>query len=254
MLPIYVKEVPPGEYLARVAVYPLGEERPVLTETRRFGVSRGKPWLAAGLLAILLCGGLYSMAILGLLKPLLSGFGLRALTLVSLAGAVAFGLDFLGGLLSNILYALLGPFNILVGGLITEVVHYAVFTAVFVLIPRPGFATLSGLLHYLMGTVLFGGLRATDPFFVGFRLLTLETFLLLFRAYRRPSGGRTVLALGLADALNTLASLILHMTFYRLFFPVWYLWLSILVKGFLYTLFGAFLGARIGRHLRDMER
>ena len=254
VLPIYVKEVPPGEYLARVTVYPLGEEIPVLREARRFGVSRGKPWLAAGLLVILLCGGLYSVAVLGLLKPLLSGFGLRALALVSLAGAVAFGLDFLGGLLSNVLYALLGPFNILVGGLITEVVHYAVFTAVLVLVPRPGFATLSGLLHYLMGTVLFGGLRATDPFFVGFRLLTLEAFLLLFRAYRRPSGGRTVLALGLADALNTLASLILHMTFYRLFFPVWYLWLSILVKGFLYTLFGAFLGARVGRHLRGMER
>jgi len=167
---------------------------------------------------------------------------------------VAFGLDFLGGLLSNILYALLGPFNILVGGLVTEVIHYTVFTAVFLLVPRPGFAILSGLLHYLMGLVLFGGLRATDPFFLGSRLLVLEAFLCLFRTHSRPSGWRTPVALSLADALNTLASLIIHMTFYRLFFPGWYLWLSIVVKGFFYTLIGARIGVRLGRTLLAAER
>lgn len=254
VLPIYARKVPPGEYLALIRVYPLGEKTPILLKTRRIGLTRGSPKLAAGLLLILLAGGTYSLIVFLGLRRLLSGFRLRELSLVALSGAVGFGLDFLGGVLSNILYALLGPFNILVGGLITEVVHYAVFTAVFVLVPRPGFATLSGLLHYLMGTVLFGGLRATDPFFVGFRLLTLETALWIFRVYAHPEGRRTILALGLADALSTLSSLVLHMTFYRLFFPEWYLWLSLLVKGFLYTLVGAALGVRLGLHLREMER
>jgi hypothetical protein len=237
VLPVYA-EVPSGEYLARVEIYPLGGREPVLIKERRIGVTRGKPWLAAGLLVIMGSGLLFSLGLLFGHRHLLKRFRTRELCLISLSGAVAFGLDFLGGLLSNILYALLGPFNVLVGGLITEVIHYAVFTAIFVLVPKPGFATLSCLLHYLMGLLLYGGIRATDPFFVGSRILTLEALLLLFAVYRKPISWRTVLALSLADALQTLSSLILHMTFYRLFFPVWYLWLSILVKGFLYTLFG----------------
>lgn len=254
VLPIYMEGVSPGEYVARVEVYPLGEEKPLFVKERQIGVTRGSPRLATGLLIILTTGLLYSGAIFLALRRLLSGFNLRELSLVALAGAVAFGLDFLGGLLSNILYAFLGPFNILVGGLVTEVVHYAVFTAVLAMVPKPGFATLSGLLHYLMGLTLFGGLRATDPFFLGARLFVLEACLFLFRGYHRPWSGRTILALGIADAINTLSSLVLHMTFYRLFFPGWYLWLSLLVKGFLYTLIGAWIGARMGKHLLGMER
>lgn len=254
VLPIYLQGVSPGEYLLRVEVSLLGEKRPLLVQTRRIGVSRGGFFLAAGLLAILILGGLFALGVLFGLRRLLGLFTLRELSLVALAGAVAFGLDFLGGLLSNILYALLGPFNILVGGLVTEVIHYTVFTAVFLLVPRPGFAILSGLLQYLMGLSLFGGLRATDPFFLGSRLLVLEAFLCLFRTHSRPSGWRTPVALSLADALNTLASLIIHMTFYRLFFPGWYLWLSIVVKGFFYTLIGARIGVRLGRTLLAAER
>jgi len=254
ILPIYINGVSAGEYVVWVAVYPLGEKTPIFIKERRIGVTRGSPWLAVGLLIILVTGALYSGAVLVGLRRFLSGFSLRELSLIALAGAVAFGLDFLGGLLSTVLYAFLGPFNILVGGLITEVVHYAVFTAVLVLVPKPGFATLSGLLHYLMSLTLFGDLRATDPFFVGTKLLVLETSLFIVRTYRKPWGRQTVLALAIADGVNTLTSLILYMTFYRLFFPVWYLWLSLLVKGFLYTLLGAWIGARIGKHLLKIER
>ncbi|MBX6422949.1 hypothetical protein [Thermosulfurimonas sp. F29] len=254
VLPVYVRDVPPGEYRVRVKVRVLGEKHPFLVRERRIGVTRGSTALAAGLLLIMGSGLAFTLVLIFRLRALLAAFSLRELSLVALSGAVAFGLDFLGGLASTVLYAILGPFNILVGGLITEVVHYLVFTAVFILVPKPGFATLSGLLHYLMGTILFGGLRATDPFFLGARLLALETALLLFRAYGNPSGTRTAVALAFADAANTLSSLVLHMAFYRLFFPGWYLWLSVTVKGFLYTLMGSLLGLRLGRTLREIER
>ncbi len=254
VLPIYIRGISPGEYLAEVKVFPLGEKEPILVKTRRIGVTCGSPLLAAGLLTIIFIGIIYTSVILLRLKHIVSYFSLRELTLIALAGAVAFGLDFLGGLMSNILYALLGPFNILIGGLITEIIHYAVFTAVLILVPKPGFATLSGLLHYLMGLVLFGGLRATDPFFLGTRLFILEICLFLFQIYKKPLSWRTIIALSLADALHTVSSLVLHMTFYRLFFPDWYLWLSILIKGFLYTFIGAYLGVYMGKYLLEIER
>ncbi|WP_022852487.1 hypothetical protein [Thermodesulfatator atlanticus] len=253
VLPIY-GEAKPGEYLFRIKVYPLGEKDPVLVEERLVGVTQGKPWLAASLLVIMACGLLFSLYVILGHRRLLKGFSMRELSLMALAGAVAFGLDFLGGTISNILYALLGPFNVLVGGLITEIIHYAVFTAIFVLVPKPGFATLTALIHYLMGVVLYGGMRATDPFFLGAKVLVLEAALFLFLCYKKPQGLRTVIALSVADAVQTFSSLVLHMTFYRLFFPDWYLVLSIGIKGFLYTLFGAALGLKIGGYLKELER
>jgi hypothetical protein len=254
VLPVYVNGVSPGEYRFRVSVQALGEERPFLTKEKRVGLTRGSAALAAGLLLILASGLSYSLFLALGLRRILARFALRELTLVALAGAVAFGLDFLGGMLSNVFYALLGPFNILIGGLVTEVVHYLVFTAVLLLVPKPGFPTLTGLLHYLMNLVLFGGFRATDPFFLGTNLLVLEGALWLGRCWPGLPALRTVLSLSLADALNILVSLVLHMTLYRLYFPVWYLWLAIWGKGFLYTLIGASLGLRLGRLLLEGER
>ncbi|OAG27757.1 hypothetical protein [Thermodesulfatator autotrophicus] len=253
VLPVFA-EIKPGEYLARIEVYPLGEKKPVLVKERLIGVTRGKPWLAASLFVILFCGLTISLGFLVAHQRVLRHFRVRELCLIALSGAVAFGLDFLGGMLSNIFHAILGPFNVLVGGLITEVTHYVVFTAIFSLVPKPGFVTLSYLMNYLMGLLLYGGMRATDPFFVGANIFFMEAMLLLLLVYQKPVGLRLVLALALADALQTFSSLVLHMTFYRLYFPDWYIWLSVGVKGFLYTLIGAGLGLKIGKLLREMER
>jgi len=257
VLPIFLDEtVAPGEYLARVEIFPFGSTKPILVREKRIGVVRGNVALSAALLLVLVLGLGYSAGLLLGLKRLVARFRLRDLTLIALTGAVGFGLDFLGGVASNILHAFLGPFNVLVGGLVTEVAHYLVLTAVLYLLSRPGVVTLSGLITYLMGGFLFGGFRITDPFFVGARLFVLEFFLFVFRAYARDRAGaaRLVLALSLADAVNTAISLLLHMTFYRLFFPGWFILLSVGVKGFLYTLIGAILGVRVGRLLLRVER
>ncbi len=257
VLPIFLdKDIPPGEYQAVVEVYPFGSAKPILILRRHIGVVRGKVSLSLALLVVLIVGSGYSLFILLSLKKIIQRFRLRELTLIALTGAVGFGLDFLGGVASNILYALFGPFNILVGGLVTEVAHYLVLTAVLYLIPQTGVITLSGIITYLMGGFLFGGFRITDPFFVGTRLFVLELALLLFGTVGkgRPSVWPLVLALSLADAVNTAVSLLLHMTFFRLFFPGWYILLSLVVKGFIYTFIGAYLGARVGKVLLRVER
>lgn len=257
VLPIFLdKGIPPGEYQAVVTVYPFGSKKPILIFRRHIGVVRGKVSLSLALLVVLILGSGYSLFVLLNLKRMIRRFRLRELTLIALTGAVGFGLDFLGGVASNILYALFGPFNILVGGLVTEVAHYLVLTAVLYLIPQTGVITLSGVITYLMGGFLFGGFRITDPFFVGTRLFVLEMALILFGTvgHGRPSVWPLVLALSLADAINTAVSLLLHMTFFRLFFPGWYILLSLVVKGFIYTLIGAYLGARVGKILIRVER
>ncbi len=199
----------------------------------------------------------YSLFLLVAIKGYFSRFNVRSLVLISLMGAVGFGLDFLGGLASNVLYALLGPFNILVGGLITEISHYLVLSAILYLIPRPGTVTLSGLVTYLMGGILMGGFGVTDAVFVGSRLAYQEGLLFLVGATRAsgpPSRIRLALSLSLADALSTASSLVLHATFYRLFFPPWYIGLAVVVKGFFYTFLGVSLGVPFGKVLRRIER
>ncbi len=254
VLPIFVsQEISSGEYLARVEIYAFGAKKPLLVREKRFGVVRGSPIVSEALLLILIFGGSYTIFLLLRIKYWLEKFPLRELTLLALTGAVGFGLDFLGGLLSNVLYAFLGPFNILVGGLITEIAHYLVLTAVLWLLPRPAVVTISGIITYFMGCILFGGFRFTDPFFLGARLLVLEVFVYLANKARYRAKA-LIFALAVADALNTAISLLLHMAFYRLFFPSWYIWLSVLVKGFLYTLLGAFLGVQTGKLLQKVER
>ncbi len=257
VLPIFLDQtVSPGEYLARIEVYRFGSLKPLLVREKRIGVVRGNVALSAALLVVLCLGLGYSTYLILGLKSLIARFRLKELSLLALTGAVGFGFDFLGGIASNVLYAFLGPFNVLVGGLVTEVAHYLILTAVLYLVPRPGVVTLSGLITYLMGGFLFGGFRFTDPVFVGVRLLVLEFFLLVLGAYgpSRPRALRLVLALSLADATNTAISLLLHMTFYRLFFPGWFVTLSVGVKGFLYTLIGATFGVRLGKLLLRVER
>ncbi len=257
ILPIYLdKTVPPGEYLRRVTVTTLGQETPLLSLEAPLGVVRGSSFFTAALMVVIVVGVGYSLSLLFLLRRYLARFNLRSLVLISLMGAVGFGLDFLGGLISNVLYGLLGPFNILVGGLITETTHYLVLSAIIYLLPFPGTVTLAGLITYLMGGVLMGGFGVTDAVFVGSRLAYQEGFLLTFGVTRGSQPRRLPLALSLslADAFSTASSLVLHATFYRLFFPLWYVALAVVVKGFLYTFLGVLWGIPFGRVLRRVER
>ncbi len=254
VMPIYINDVAPGEYLVELKVSIFGEKKEIFRKTKKIGVTKGSWGWGVALLVILATGLAYFVFFSTNLSRILRKFDTRELSLISLAGSLSFALDFLGGTLSNILYAFLGPFNVLVGGLVTEVVHYGVFCAIFFLIPKPGFVTLSGILHYLMSVVIFGGLKITDPFFVGARLFFTETSLLFFRCYGNSlRERRTALALSVADALNTASSLLLHTVFYRLYFPFWYIVLSVTVKGFFYTFLGAVFGIKIGKRLTLVE-
>ncbi len=261
VLPLYVRpETSEGTYLRRIEIKPLGSDRTLKRLEAPLGVVRSNfafaGWvLGAGALSL---GWL--AASLVLYRRMVASLGIRVLVLLSLLGSLQFCLQFMGGLVSMVFYALLGPFNCLVGGLLTEVMTYLLVTSILFLVPRVGAMTLAGLVTYVMGGVLFGSFGLTDVVFVGSSIAFRETLLLAFGVTRLgPPGAKPpnlvamMLALGLADAAGTFTSLALQAVFYRLFFAQWYIFLQVVVTGFVYTAIGVYLGRSLGMSLRRVH-
>jgi hypothetical protein len=134
-------------------------------------------------------------------------------------------------------------------------------TSILLLVPRVGAMTLAGLVTYVMGGVLFGSFGLTDVLFVGSAIAFREILLFGFGVTRLgPPGPKPpklvpmMLALGLADAASTFTSLALQALFYRLFFAEWYIFLQVVVTGFLYTALGVYLGRSLGISLRRVHQ
>lgn len=193
-------------------------------------------------------------------KKLVKSLGVKVLVLLSLLGSLQFCLSFISGIVSSISYALLGPFNCLVGGLFSEVMLYLIITSILYLVPRVGALTISSLISYIMGGIMFGSFGVTDILFTGSSIAFGEIFLLLFGVTRfKPDHSNSIrliplmLALGLSDAASTYSSLILNSVFYRLFFADWYFILQVGITGFFYTLIGVYLGKSLGKSLRKVQ-
>jgi hypothetical protein len=261
VLPVFLTpEVPAGTYLRRITITPLGSDKVLQTFEADLGVTRSRPLLTLWVLGITLLSLAWAIATALLYRRLVESLGVRLLVLLSLFGSLQFCLNFLGGLISCVLYAFLGPFNCLIGGLFTEVMTALLVTSTLYLVPRVGAMTLAGIVTYLMGGILFGSFAATDLLFVGSGIAFRELFLWCFQVTsfetRResiPKGAPMILALSLADAATIFTSLALQSVFYRLFFANWYIVLQVTITGFLYTAMGVYLGQPLGRSLRRVH-
>ncbi len=261
-LPVYVRaETPEGTYLRRIKIKPLGSDRTLEVLEAPLGVVRSDLLFSGWLLGATVLSLAWLAATLVLYRRMVESLGIRVLVLLALLGSLQFCLQFMGGLVSMVFYALLGPFNCLVGGLLTEVMTYLLVTSILFLVPRVGAMTLAGLVTYVMGGVLFGSFGLTDVIFVGSSIAFRETLLLAFGVTRFTSARAKpprllpmMLALGLADAAGTFTSLALQAVFYRLFFAGWYVFLQVAVTGFFYTAIGVYLGKSLGMSLRRVHQ
>ena len=261
-LPVYVRaETPEGTYLRRIEIKPLGSDRTLEVLEAPLGVVRSDLVFSGWVLGAAVLSLAWLGATLVLYRRIVESLGIRVLVLLALLGSLQFCLQFMGGLVSMVFYALLGPFNCLVGGLLTEVMTYLLVTSILFLVPRVGAMTLAGLVTYVMGAVLFGSFGLTDVIFVGSSIAFRETLLLAFGVTRfgpgrakPPSLLAMMLALGLADAAGTFTSLALQAVFYRLFFANWYVFLQVVVTGFAYTAIGVYLGRSLGISLRKVQQ
>jgi hypothetical protein len=261
VLPVYVRpQTPEGTYLRRIAIQPLGSDRTLEVLEAPLGVVRTNLMFSGWVLGVAVLSVAWLAATAVLYRRIVASLGIRVLVLLALLGSLQFCLQFAGGLVSMAFYALLGPFNCLVGGLLTEVMTYLLVTSILFLVPRVGAMTLAGLVTYVMGGVLFGSFGLTDVIFVGSSIAFRETLLWGFGVTRfgplgvkPPNVVAMMLALGLADAGSTFTSLALQAVFYRLFFADWYIFLQVVVTGFVYTAIGVYLGKSLGASLRKVH-
>ncbi len=260
VLPVYVaKDTPAGTYNRRVTITPLGSNRVIKTLESPINVIRSNPlftaWMALTTILSLLWGGIIFI----FYRKLIRSLGVRNMVLLSLLGSMKFCLQFAGGLVSNVLHAFLGPFNILVGGLLTEVMTYLVITAIIFLVPRVGAMTLAGMVSYLMSGILFGSFTLTNFIMIINTIAFREILLYIFGITRGNSWHKNpkiiplMLALGIADAASGFTSLTLNTFFYRMFYAEWYIFLQVIVTGFCYTALGVYLGKSLGLSLRKVQ-
>ncbi len=261
VLPVYVDpDTPAGSYRRQVRASVLGTDRELKVYSAPLGIVRTQSLYTSWLIGIALLSGVWLVLALIFYRRLVASLGLRLLVLLALLGSLQFCLQFVGGMVANLFYALLGPFNCLVGGLLTEVMTYLIITCILYVVPRVGAMTLAGMVSYLMGAIMFGSFSAMDLLFIGSAIAFRELFLLLFgvtrfsgRETRAPKLLPMMLALALADAFSTFTNLVLQAIFYRLFFADWYILLQVVVTGFCYTLVGVWLGRRLGLSLRKVH-
>lgn len=260
VLPVHVDpDTPAGEYLRRLTITPLGSDRVAARAEAPFAVVRTKLLLSAWVAGVALLVVAWLTGVLVLWQRLMRSLGVRTLVLLSLLGSLQFCLSFAGGWVSTVFYAILGPFNCLVGGFLTEVLTYLLVTAILYLVPRVGAMTIAGMVSYLMGGIMFGTFGLTDLLFVGAGLAFREVFLLAFGVTRfhptsePPRLLPMMLALGLADAATTFTNLALFAVLYRLFYAHWFIVMNVGVTGFLYTCVGVYLGRSLGRSLREVR-
>ena len=262
VLPVFVRpETPEGTYLRRVEIRPLGSDQTLKVLEAPLGVVRSNLVFSSWVLGVTVLSLAWLAATFCLYRRMVESLGVRVLVLLALLGSLQFCLQFVGGLVSMVFYALLGPFNCLVGGLLTEVMTYLLVTSILLLVPRVGVMTLAGLVTYVMGGVLFGSFGLTDLLFVGSAIAFREILLWSFGVTRfgpadskPPKLVAMILALGLADAASTFTSLALQAVFYRLFFADWYIFLQVVVTGFCYTALGVYLGRSLGMSLRKVHQ
>jgi hypothetical protein len=270
VLPIYLAaNTPPGEYRRRLTVTSPADGRTWHDECRPLAVVRPQSlyllWVGAAAVAAVIWLGCCAVRY----RATVRSFGLERLTLLALLGSLQFVITFVSGSVAAVLQAVLGPFNVLVGRLLTAFGTQVPLAATVLLVPRVGAVTISGTIAYLMGGMLFGAFGLTDVLFFAAALAVRETLLFLLGATRLSaadgsvddspkSDGRHALlavavALALAEAVNAFTTIATQATLYRLFFADWYVWLSVAVAGFLYTLPAAWLGAKLGSELRRLQ-
>ena len=265
--PMYLKQgkleqAIPGEYERDITVKVWGSDATILREKRPLHlIVPNQQALLVSLFAIMSsCIGF--AVLLRFHERLFAGFTMKHLIVIALFSTTVFVAVMVPStLFLNLVRAILGPFSVLLIGLINETLYYALLTALLIYISGApssmetinreytkgsGVILLVSAVRLLLGGVTFGLFTPMAIVYTGTSVLLLETGFLLVRK-------RSLLAwavvLGICDALSVYVDLQLSILFYRLFFADWYIVLRILIEGFIYTFIGVLLGARLGRGL-----
>lgn len=263
-LPVFIDEahLGAGPWTREITVTPLGSLSPLHTLTAPLAARRGSAAVAAGLALTLLASAAGVAWTARGLRRWLVGWRTSELTTIALFGALSFSVSAASQLIGMAVSAVLGPFSSFAVGLLDDALRTALWAALITLLPRPGVATLSLLVAYLLRVLALGSMGPMDVLFTGSHLAWMELCLYasgLTRggAWREEAPWRRGLRLGLgfgvASALSTASGLALSASFYRLFYAPWYAAALIALPGFTYSALAAALAIRFSDALRRVE-
>ena len=262
--PVYIKQgnrpeqAIPGEYARDINVKVWGSDATILREKRPLHlIVPNRQALFISLLAII--GSSIGFAlVLRFHKRIFAGFTTKQVIVIALFGTTVFVTVIVPStLFLNLIHAILGPFSVLLTGLINETLYYALLTALLIYIhgdpegstrdnKGSGVILLVSAVRLLLSGVTFGLFTPVAIIYTGTSVLLLETGFLLVR---RRNIVAWAVVLGLCDAIAVYVDFQLSILFYRLFYADWYIVLRVLIEGFAYTFIGVLLGARLGRGL-----
>ena len=261
-LPVYANEqaLAGGQYILRVIM----EDEfapPVVQETVLTVVK--KDWKALAVIGVaaaaLLIGALLAVRHI---RSVLATMKTRWLVTVALFGAAAFAVVTVPStLLNDFFHILMGPFGFIVTGLFNSIMLYMMIIALVILIPRPGVIALMIIVRLLLGMLAFGQISPILLLSYGINALLLETFMYGSGLYRYLQSADAAAGLswykiaclalicGVADSIATYVSLQGLSVLYRMYYADWYIYMLLLINGFLYTAIGAVCGVRLGSRL-----
>ena len=266
VLPLFVTEalLPEGasEFEHELTVRPLGAGTAVITERTPLRVSRGSSWVALGF-ALALCAACLGVlsSVLGVPRWLRTA-STADLTTIAVFATLGFVVTSATAVLSSGLAAVLGPFSMLVTGLLSDCLRSALLATLIVLLPRRGTATLFLLLGWLMQGIALGAFSPTDFVFVGARIFWLESFLWLAGLTRTTDwrdegvGSRFArLTVGFAGAslLSMAGAIASQIVLFRLYYASWFILLMLALPGFLYDVLGCALAVTFASSLRRVQ-
>ncbi len=247
----------------QVELLPLGLPE-VLTEQRRtLHIDRGNTWASLGLLGSLAAALGGSAMVLTRARAWLIGARTSELLTIALFSSLSFIVGLVGRLLTMAFSTLLGPFAVLISGLVDDVLRTALLATLLSLRPRPGTLGLFVLTSWLLSGLALGSFTPSDLVFVGARVFWLEGLAWLFGLTRgaawleqaRPLRFlRLSAALGGASVLTSAIGLVLSVTLYRLHLAGWYVGLMLALPGFAYVLIGVALSLGFTDSLRRVRR
>ena len=260
-LPIYFhpQSAAAGEYEREITVKIWGSDTTVLSEKRplHIVVPNRHALFVSGFAIIASCIGL--LVLLRFHRQFFVRFTTKQLIVIALFGTTIFvAIVVPSTLFLNLIRAILGPFSVLLTGLVNETLYYALLTALLMYIygtpgasafqihGKGGVILLVSAVRLLLSGVTFGLFTPMTIIYTGTSVLLLE---MGFLFVRRRSLLMWALVFGICDAIAVYVDFQLSILFYRLFFADWYILIRIFVEGFAYTFIGVLLGARLGRGL-----
>lgn len=258
VLPVFVHlaRVEEGRYRREIRAFVMGTDEAVLAVDLPLEVRRTGSLAWFSVLGSLLTAALLAVALAWAGPAFWRRFRLRELVLIALFGSVSFAAITLpGSLVTSVFSAVLGPLATVITGLIGRVFGYGILGALLVLVPRPGAAGLATTVKWMLSAVFFGLVNATALLYLAVYVVLVESALWLGGVTRgqAPTGLRALGAaalVGAADALATFVDFQITVLLYRVYFADWYVLLTVVLNGFVYTTLGLCMGLNLGRDLR----